>query len=133
MSLLSALSVSLSGMNAASRRLETSAANVANVETDGALGADGTAPSVYRAKTVVQTDVAGGGVATSVVETSPSWVTRVDPTSPLANGSGLVAAPAVDLVSETATQITARLAYAASAKTMKVADDMLKTITDTRI
>lgn len=130
MALSSILSVSLSGMTAAARRLEASAANVANVDTVGALPTDGAASSVYRARTVVQTEVDGGGVSASVVETSPGWVPRAAPGSPFADASGLVAAPDVDLASEAVTQITARFAYAASAKTMKVADEMAKTATD---
>ena len=131
MTLSSMTSVSLSGMTAASRRLEASAANVANVDTVGALPTDGAASSVHRARTVALTEVAGGGVSAAVVEASRGWVPRAAPGSPFADAAGLVAAPDVDLATEAVTQIGACLAYAASAKTMKVADEMAKTALDT--
>ncbi|NLH79700.1 MAG: flagellar biosynthesis protein FlgC [Phyllobacteriaceae bacterium] len=130
MSMMSALAISLSGMNAAARRLETSASNVANVDTVGALPTASRQSTVYRAEAVVQTDVSGGGVATSVVRTSPDWTPRFQPSSTFADTSGLVAAPSVDLASEAATQISAKLAYQASAKATKVEEEMAKSTID---
>jgi flagellar basal body rod protein FlgC len=63
--------IALSGMNAAARRLEVSASNVANVASTGALpNADGTVPAgeptAYAPLEVVQTANADGGTQTSV-------------------------------------------------------------------
>ena len=49
-------SIALSGMNAAQVQMDTSAGNVANVQTEG-----------YRRRQVQQTPQAGGGVTTQVV------------------------------------------------------------------
>jgi flagellar basal-body rod protein FlgC len=50
--------------------------------------------------------------------------------STFADASGLVAAPSVDLASEAATQISAKLAYQASAKAMKVEKEMAESTID---
>jgi flagellar basal-body rod protein FlgC len=130
MSLLSAMSIARSGLDAATRRLEVSASNIANVRTTGPVpGADGTT-TAYRAATVRQTDLPGGGVQTEVVPRDPAWTVAPGPGDPNADARGLVAAPNVDLVGETADLLMARIGYAAAAKVMKVADDMQKTATD---
>src|ERR1700760_4343300 len=65
-SLMSSIStIALSGLNAAARRLDVSASNVANAGSSGALpAADGSvpagAPRAYDPLQIVQTDVAGG-------------------------------------------------------------------------
>lgn len=130
MSLSSAFTVALSGMNAATTALQVSANNVANAQTTGALPDASGKSTVYHAQQVVQTAVPGGGVATKVVEKSPAWETSVRPQDPWAGPDGRVAAPNVDYTSEVADQLTARIAYQASLKVMKVADEMMKATTD---
>ena len=49
-----------------------------------------------------------------------------------ANAQGLVAAPNVDVTTEFANMVMARTSYAASAKLMSVADDMLKSTLDAK-
>ena len=130
MSLFSAMSIARSGLDAATRRLEVSASNIANVGTTGPVpGADGTT-TAYRAATVRQTDTPGGGVRTEVVLRNPGWSIGPGPGDPNADERGLVAAPIVDLVTETSDLLMARIGYAAAAEVMKVADDMQKTATD---
>src|SRR5260370_30263254 len=90
--------IALSGMNAAARRLEVSASNVANVSSTGALpNADGTvpagAPTAHAPPQLLQTPSARGGTHTSVTTAQPSPVAVSHPPAPLANQHGLVAAP----------------------------------------
>ena len=130
MSLFSAMSIARSGLDAATRRLEVSASNIANLRTTGpAPGADGTT-TAYRALTVRQTDATGGGVLSEIVPRDPGWTVEPGPGDPNADARGLVAAPNVDLVTETSDLLMARIGYAAAAEVMKVADDMQKTATD---
>jgi flagellar basal-body rod protein FlgC len=129
--------IALSGMNAASRRLEVSASNVANLMSTGALpNADGTlpsgAPKAYAPLELVQTASAGGGTQTSVTTAKPSYVATSDPSAPFANQDGLVAAPNVDLAQEMISQLVAKYSFAANAHVMKADDEMAKTLIDMR-
>lgn len=127
--------IALSGLNAASRRLEVSASNVANASSTGALpNADGTvpagAPTAYQALEVVQTASGGGGTQTTVTTTSPSTTAAYDPQAPFANQDGLVAAPNVDLAQELINQMMASYSFAANAKVIAADDRMTKTLLD---
>jgi flagellar basal-body rod protein FlgC len=127
--------IALSGMNAATRRLDVSASNVANVMTTGALpDADGTvpagAPQAYDPLELVQTASAGGGVQTSVTTAKPSTIAVSDPQAPFANQNGLVAAPNVDLAQELVGQMLASYSFAANATVMKADNRMTDTLLD---
>lgn len=127
--------IALSGMNAATRRLEVSASNVANVASTGALpDATGAvtagAPQAYAPLVLVQTASAGGGTATSVATAKPSTTAVSDPQAPFANAAGLMAAPNVDLSQEMVGQMIASYSFAANAKLMKTDDRMTKTLLD---
>jgi flagellar basal-body rod protein FlgC len=127
--------IALSGMNAATRRLEVSASNVANVMSDGALpSANGTvpagAPTAYAPLEVVQTATAGGGTQTSVTTVTPSTTAVYDPQASFANQDGLVAAPNVDLSQELVGQMVAKYSFAANAMVMRADDRMTKTLLD---
>jgi flagellar basal-body rod protein FlgC len=130
--------IALSGMNAATRRLDVSASNVANVMTTGALpNADGTvpagAPQAYDPLEVVQTASAGGGVQTSVTTATPSTIATSDPQAPFANQDGLVAAPNVDLAQELVGQMLASYSFAANATVMKADNRMTETLLDVTV
>jgi flagellar basal-body rod protein FlgC len=127
--------IALSGMNAASRRLDVSASNVANVTTTGALpNADGTVPAgeprAYDPLEVLQTASAGGGVQTSVAMARPSTMAASDPQAPFANQDGLVAAPNVDLAQELVGQMLASYTFSANATVLKADDRMTETLLD---
>src|SRR5215813_6389163 len=112
----SILSNAISGMQAATRRLEVSARNVANALTNGALpDAQGNfapgVPQAYTPSRVDQVDQAGGGTRAIVSPIVPGYVPTYDPTAPYANADGQVAAPNVDLVGEAAQQLIARYAF----------------------
>ena len=125
--------IALSGMNAAARRLEVSASNVANVRSTGALpGADGTvpagAPRAYAPLELVQTASADGGTQTTLATVTPSTTAVSDPQAPFANQNGLVAAPNVDLSQELLGQMIASYSFTANAKVMTAIDRMAKTV-----
>ena len=125
--------IALSGMNAAARRLEVSASNVANVMSTGALpNADGSlpagAPRAYAPLELVQTASAGGGTQTSITTVAPPTTAVSDPQAPFANQNGLVAAPNVDLSQEVVGQIIASYSFAANATVMTADDRMTRTL-----
>ena len=128
--------IALSGMNAAARRLQVSASNVANIETTGALpSADGTVPAgtpqAYAPLRLVQTESAGGGTQTTVATVTPSTIAISDPQASFANEDGEVAAPNVDISQEMVDQMIASYSFAANAAVMKADDGMTKTLIDT--
>jgi flagellar basal-body rod protein FlgC len=128
--------IAVSGMNAAARRLEVSASNVANHLTTGALpAANGTvaagAPQAYQPLRLNQTASANGGTQTSVTAAAPSYVAISDPQAPFANQDGLVAAPNVDISQEMINQMVASYSFTANAGVLKAEDQMTKTLLDT--
>jgi flagellar basal-body rod protein FlgC len=130
----SIFAIAASGMAAASRRLEVSASNIANMSDTGPLpgaGASNAAayPAAYAPKRLDQIAVAGG-TAVTVTTVSPSYVPSYDPSAPYADKSGMVAAPNVDLANEVVQQITARYAFALNAKVMQAGSDMMKALLD---
>jgi flagellar basal-body rod protein FlgC len=127
--------IALSGMNAAARRLQVSASNVANVTSTGALpNANGTvpagSPTAYAPLALVQTASAGGGTQTTVTAATPSTIAAFDPQAPFADSNGLVAAPNVDLSQEMIGQIIASYSFDANATVMTADDRMTKTLLD---
>lgn len=114
--------IAISGLDAASLRLQVSATNVANAMSSGPLPDAPNAanyPAAYSAQTVVQTDVSGGGTSASIAPASPGTVASYDPTAPYADGNGMVASPNVDYVTEAVQQMMAGMAYAASASVLR--------------
>jgi flagellar basal-body rod protein FlgC len=127
--------IALSGLNAASRRLQVSASNVANAQSTGALpNANGTvpagAPQAYAPLQVVQSASAGGGVQTSVTTVTPSTTTVFDPQASFANQDGLVATPNVDLAQEFVGQLLASYSFAANVAVLKTNDQNTKSLLD---
>jgi flagellar basal-body rod protein FlgC len=129
----SVMSIAVSGMAAAERRLEVSARNVANVSTTGPLDA---APddvrAAYAALRADQTQTAGG-TAVKVSRAAPATIAVSDPGSPFANADGLVAAPAVDLTNEAVQQLVARYSFAANAAVIRAEDKMTKSLLDLKL
>src|SRR5579859_3733757 len=119
-------SIALSGLNAATRRLDVSAANVANVDTTGALpgepAASGTPP--FQPLQVTQQPLTSGGTVATVGALQPAFTPSFSPDSPFANSDGLVAAPNVDLVTERLNQLDAVNAYKANLRVLEVANDL---------
>jgi flagellar basal-body rod protein FlgC len=122
-------------MLAASRRLEVSAQNVANVRSDGALpDAQGNyaadAPRPYTPMRVDQVELSTGGTRAVVTEVSPGYQATYDPSAPYANEDGLIAAPNVDLADEMIQLLTAQLTYAANARVVTSHNQMVKSLFD---
>lgn len=132
----SALSIAVSGMNAAMTRLQVAASNIANVATTGALPDAQEAANAKRAYAplrVDQIDLSGGGTAATVSAVSPSYVPLYDPSAPYADSHGMVAAPNVDLGQEVVQLMVARYSFAVNARVVETTAKMLQTLIDIKI
>jgi flagellar basal-body rod protein FlgC len=118
--------IALSGMTAATRRLQASASNIANAQTTGALpGVAG--PAVYTPVDVQLSAQAGGGVTASLAPSAREARLAYDPKARFADARGYVAAPDVDMVGEIVGLAMASYAFAANLKVLRTADDMART------
>jgi len=131
----SILSIANSGMLAAQTRLQVSANNVANANSDGPLPSASTAiqsqyAPAYVPQQVSQITTAGGGTEAVISNVQPASVAVSDPTAPYADSSGQVAAPNVDLANEAIQQQLAQTSFAANAQVANVYAQMMQTLLD---
>jgi flagellar basal-body rod protein FlgC len=133
----SILTIAVSGITAASERLQDSASNVANAESDGPTS-DASAvvraqyPPAYTPKQLHQTALADGGTQAVTTNAQPSTVLAYDPTAPYADGNGDVAKPNVDFTAEAYQQLTARYNFVANAYVMRIYSRMVKSLVDVK-
>lgn len=126
MSLFNVFNVAGSAMSAQGQRLNAVASNLANA--DSAASSTG---ETYRAKQVVfsavPTAVAEStGVKVQQVVEDPSPLKRLyDPKHPLADESGYVSMPNVNVVEEMVNMISASRSYQTNVETMNTAKNML--------
>src|SRR6476660_2270886 len=131
MSLLNVFDIAGSALGAQSQRLNVVASNLANA--DSAVSANGAA---YRAKQVVFSVAAlsrkmkGMGVQVAKVMDDPSPARLVyNPQHPMADGSGYVTMPNVNVVEEMTNMISASHAYQTNLDMMNTAKNlMVKTL-----
>jgi flagellar basal-body rod protein FlgC len=120
-----------SGMSAQSVRLNTTASNLANADA-----VSGDPQSVYRAKhpvfAVAQPGNAAPGTVegasvqvTGIFESTADPVKRYDPGHPLADATGFVYAPGVNVVEEMVDMISASRSYQNDVEVMKTARDLM--------
>lgn len=126
--MINTIQIALSGMNAASRKVEASASNIANMTTTGALTPEN-GPAPYQPVTVAQSAIAlpngeSGGVRADTVLTARPFTPSYAPGSPFADDNGLVGTPAIDLAEETVNLQIASHSYKANAKTITIAGEM---------
>jgi flagellar basal-body rod protein FlgC len=125
--MMSAINIALTGLESATRRLNASAANIANLQTAGSLEAGGQAP--YTPVTTAQTAITDGngnsfGVMTQTVPKTNPFVPLYSPDSPFANSEGIIGMPNTDLAEEAVNMMIAKATYKANLMTIKVSEDM---------
>jgi flagellar basal-body rod protein FlgC len=130
-----ALSIAVSGMTAATRRLQISARNVANAlsagpspDADPAIKAN--FPAAYTPLRFSQVESAGGGTRGIAGAAQPAFALLYEPNAPYADLNGLVAAPAVDFMDEAIEQLVARYSFAANVAVAKTASAMMTSALD---
>jgi flagellar basal-body rod protein FlgC len=117
-----ASTIAISGLNAASLRLQAATSNIANSLSDGPLPDAANAasfPAAYTPLHVTQSEVVGGGTSATTTAVSPATVSIFDPTAPFADSVGMVASPNVDLASEFVQLLIAHVSYAANAAVIR--------------
>lgn len=135
MAIGNAISSALSGALAAQRRIGTSASNVANLRSVAAPSVggpttDASGNPLFRPGRTADVSTGTGGVRSTGLLVDPSAVQEYDPSAPDADAEGLVNRPNVDLVQETAQQITGQRQFEANLATIRAADDLLKATLD---
>jgi flagellar basal-body rod protein FlgC len=122
-----AMGIAVSGMEANTTWLDTTASNVANMNDISAPPAAGGAPYTgYQPVTVAMNTTSSGGVSAEVEPAMPAYSLATDPSAPLANAQGLVAVPNIDLATAVVDQITALQSYKAGADAFRAAEEMTK-------
>jgi flagellar basal-body rod protein FlgC len=129
----SIIATALSGLDAARKRLEVSAANVANVASDGALPdptAEPVAPQAYVPLDVSQRPLASGGTVATIRPRDTAIARRYAPDARYADLHGMVASPNVDLVTEGINRMAAARAYEANAHVARIGLDLERATLD---
>ena len=121
--MVSAINIALTGLDAASKHLDASASNIANLDTVGSV--DGK-PAAYTPVTAVQSSISNGGVQTNIIPKTDAFTPSYQPDSPFANQDGIVNVPNIDLAGEAVNLQLAKVAYKANAEVIKVAQDLDK-------
>ena len=131
----SAISSAVSGLHAASMRVEASASNIANsgnlIRLEDAKVADtppareSRDPPVYRPVRVHQESAAGGGTRAEFTPVEPPHVQVYAPDDRLADESGMIARPNVDLAQEIVNMSQAEHAYKANLKVVATENAMI--------
>lgn len=116
--MINAIHIALSGLNAASRKVEASASNIANMQTPD-----------YEPLTTVQKaqtteNGQGSGVSAQNLPKTNPFTPSYEPDSPFANPQGVVNSPNVDLAEEAVNMSMAEAAYKASLAIIKTSDEM---------
>lgn len=120
--MINTISIALSGLNAATNKLNATASNIANITTAGSLDDPSKAP--YDALTTNQTASENGGVNSEVVSAGRPFVPTFAPDSPFANSEGLIGSPNVNLTKEAVNLSLAEITYKANIGTLKTAEEM---------
>lgn len=125
MSLLKIFDISGSAMSAQSLRLNTTASNLANINSVA-----GSAEEAYKARqpvfqTVFHDTVNAGVRMSSVVESQAPAKAQYQPDHPLADEEGYVYAPNVDQVEEMVNMISASRSYQTNVEVMKTSKEMI--------
>jgi flagellar basal-body rod protein FlgC len=124
-SMVSAINIALSGLNAAGRRLEVSANNLANQFSTQSVGSDGSVQDTpFSARRVDQVSLSGGGVLAQVSNADPGTVDVAD------GQGGLQTVPNVDTASELIQTRLASYDFKANLKTIQAQDTLFKSLLD---
>lgn len=126
-----AAATALSGLNAATRRVEASASNIANLRSTGARDGE-TGPAVYAALEVQLAAQANGGVTATLAPSARDALLAYDPQAAFANAQGYVAAPAVDLTQDMINLAMASYDFAANLAVIRTATDMTNALLEIR-
>ena len=130
------VATAVSGLAVARKRLETSARNIANMQT---VGTPARPPSpteellgqqAYQPQRLVTFSAASGGVDSVRMPLTPATMRFPDPSNPLADADGFVEAPNVSLAREFVEARLAVHAYRANLKIIETVNEMMGELID---
>ena len=128
--MVSALNSALSGLNAATTRLNVSANNVANQQSTLTTQNGETVAKPFVPQDVVSLSQPGGGVATEVRDSPLPPIQVYQPDSAVANEDGLVSLPNVDPAEELVDTIIASYDFKANLQVLRKEDERLQNALD---
>lgn len=126
--MVSAINSALSGLTAASQRLNVSAQNIANAESTQTLRNGQVVNEPYVPQKLVQRTQPEGGVSTDVQPVSPATQDRFDPSNAAADVSGVTAFPNVDTAEQLVNTQLSLYTAQANINVLKVQDKLNKSI-----
>lgn len=125
-----AINTALSGLSAASTRIDVSAANIANQNSTATKVNGVTTNKAYIPQDVVQVSLGAGGVRADVHDAANPTTKLYDPASSQAGQDGFVEVPNVDTAKELVNQQIAAYDYKANLKAIQVASRMEQNLLD---
>lgn len=118
------VSIAVSGLTAASLRLDAAASNIANSQDTAPTSPQAGAPQPYQPLEVDQSSAPGGGTHATLKPVTPASQSIFDPGSPFADQNGRVLAPNTDTAQQLVDTSVARFSYDANLKVMETAQKM---------
>ncbi len=110
--MISALDIGMTGLQAASTRIDVAARNIVNVHSTGETGDE--EGEAYRAQEAVQSAREDGGVTVNVRDGLPATLQIYAPTLSSADEDGMITLPAVNLANEFIDLMLAESSYKAA-------------------
>jgi flagellar basal-body rod protein FlgC len=129
-------SIALSGLNAATLRVQAAASNLANARSNGAvrgeaiLGNEG--PEPYAPVEVHQQAITTGGVAAQLAPSSREPLLTYDPSAPYANAEGFVASPDIDPADEVVALAMATYSFSANLAVIRTESEMMDALLNSK-
>lgn len=132
--MINAIHTALSGLMAASKKIDASASNIANLQTAGSLS-DPNKAEPYTPIETTQTAKSGLGgnnigVKSEFTAKDPPFIPSYSPNSPFADENGIIGLPNVNLAEEAINIKLAETSFKANLKIIKIASDMTDELLD---
>lgn len=122
--------IAVSGLQAAGRRLENSANNIANQSSTLSEQNGVVTQQAFQPKDIVQISEEAGGVRTEAVTRDPATVSIPDASNAAANENGITQYPNVDQTEELVKQQIATYDFKANLTVLKAQDKIEKSLID---
>lgn len=126
--MISPITITLSGLQAAERRVVNSANNIANQNSTFSMKDGVTVAQPFAPQRVVQKSLAEGGVSTDYQPITPAFVPVYDPENAAADANGIVQTPNVNEEVEVVDSILAANEFKANLRVFKTTEDMMKSL-----
>lgn len=118
--------IALSGLESASKRLETSSSNIANQFSTSSRVNGQQSNDPYVPRQVEQTSLKNGGVKTETRDQKPASVARYAPDVSTANEDSIALFPNVNTEQEVVNQELSVYTFKANLKSLEAADEMTR-------